>query len=146
MSSNAYNEEEWECPLCMEEMDLADKNFKPCPCGYQVCRFCWHRIRENGNERCPACRRIYSDDAVEFTPVPQEEMTKMRQKKVVAKEKRQRELQNAEEAAAREYMSSHPGSLPDTAVIVTARKTLVEKRVIQRNLVYVIGIAPKIAK
>lgn len=25
-----------ECPLCMEEMDLSDVNFKPCPCGYQV--------------------------------------------------------------------------------------------------------------
>lgn len=25
-------------PLCIEEFDLSDKNFKPCPCGYQVCR------------------------------------------------------------------------------------------------------------
>ena len=24
------------CPLCMEEIDLADKNFLPCPCGYKV--------------------------------------------------------------------------------------------------------------
>jgi RING/Ubox like zinc-binding domain len=24
-------------PLCIEEFDLSDKNFKPCPCGYQVC-------------------------------------------------------------------------------------------------------------
>lgn len=23
-------------PLCIEEFDLSDKNFKPCPCGYQV--------------------------------------------------------------------------------------------------------------
>ena len=23
-------------PLCVEEFDLSDKNFKPCPCGYQV--------------------------------------------------------------------------------------------------------------
>lgn len=29
-------EEDPECPLCMEEMDLSDINFKPCPCGYQV--------------------------------------------------------------------------------------------------------------
>lgn len=29
-------EEDPECPLCMEEMDLSDVNFKPCPCGYQV--------------------------------------------------------------------------------------------------------------
>lgn len=23
-------------PLCIEEFDLSDKNFRPCPCGYQV--------------------------------------------------------------------------------------------------------------
>lgn len=23
-------------PLCVEEFDLSDRNFKPCPCGYQV--------------------------------------------------------------------------------------------------------------
>lgn len=23
-------------PLCVEEFDLSDKNFRPCPCGYQV--------------------------------------------------------------------------------------------------------------
>src|SRR4051794_28567721 len=28
-----------ECPLCMEEIDISDRGFKPCPCGYQVrCR------------------------------------------------------------------------------------------------------------
>ena len=24
------------CPLCIEELDLSDRNFFPCPCGYQV--------------------------------------------------------------------------------------------------------------
>jgi hypothetical protein len=37
-------EEEDYCPLCMEELDLTDKNFMPCPCGYRVCipRECDH--------------------------------------------------------------------------------------------------------
>lgn len=30
------DEEEETCPLCVEEFDLSDKNFRPCPCGYQV--------------------------------------------------------------------------------------------------------------
>lgn len=30
------DEEEECCPLCVEEFDLSDKNFRPCPCGYQV--------------------------------------------------------------------------------------------------------------
>lgn len=25
-----------DCPLCLEEMDISDLNFKPCACGYQV--------------------------------------------------------------------------------------------------------------
>jgi hypothetical protein len=32
-------EEESQCPLCLEEMDLSDRNFRPCPCGYQVSFF-----------------------------------------------------------------------------------------------------------
>ena len=30
------DDEDFDCPLCMEEMDISDRNFKPCPCGYQV--------------------------------------------------------------------------------------------------------------
>ncbi len=30
------DEEDTICPLCSEEMDLSDKNFLPCPCGYRV--------------------------------------------------------------------------------------------------------------
>lgn len=26
-------------PLCIEEFDLSDRNFRPCPCGYQVRRW-----------------------------------------------------------------------------------------------------------
>lgn len=73
-------------------MDISDLNFKPCPCGYQVrfpshpcyascscsvlyqvCQFCWHHIKENLNSRCPACRREYTDEAVQFKPINPEE-------------------------------------------------------------------------
>ena len=30
------DDEEEVCPLCVEELDLTDKGFRPCPCGYQV--------------------------------------------------------------------------------------------------------------
>lgn len=30
-------QEDLDCPLCLEEIDISDANFKPCPCGYQVC-------------------------------------------------------------------------------------------------------------
>ncbi|GFV26745.1 CCR4-NOT transcription complex subunit 4 [Trichonephila clavipes] len=75
-------EETWEayflnllslCPLCLETLDIDDLSFYPCKCGYQVCRFCWHRIRTNENGLCPACRRQYSEDPVTFKPLTQEE-------------------------------------------------------------------------
>lgn len=31
------DDEEETCPLCVEEFDLTDQGFRPCPCGYQVC-------------------------------------------------------------------------------------------------------------
>jgi CCR4-NOT transcription complex subunit 4 len=42
------DDEEEVCPLCVEEFDLSDKNFRPCPCGYQV------RILENAIRPAPA--------------------------------------------------------------------------------------------
>lgn len=39
----------------------------------KVCRFCWHHIKENLNRRCPACRREYSDEAVQFKAINKEE-------------------------------------------------------------------------
>jgi hypothetical protein len=32
----SWLEEDVDCPLCMEELDVTDKMFKPCECGYQV--------------------------------------------------------------------------------------------------------------
>lgn len=39
----------------------------------QICRFCWHHIKENLNGRCPACRKPYDDAAIEFKPMKPEE-------------------------------------------------------------------------
>jgi RING/Ubox like zinc-binding domain len=63
---------DYTCPLCVEEFDIHDRNFKPCPCGYQVCPFCWNHIRNNLNGLCPACRRPYSDQP-EWKPTAAEE-------------------------------------------------------------------------
>jgi CCR4-NOT transcription complex subunit 4 len=72
-SSEEESKEETTCPLCVEEMDLSDKNFLPCPCGYRVCMWCWHHIRENLNGLCPACRTPYNADPHAFSAVNTEE-------------------------------------------------------------------------
>lgn len=41
----------------------------------QICRFCWHRIRTDENELCPACRKAYPENPADFTPLSQEQVT-----------------------------------------------------------------------
>ncbi|EIW60805.1 CCR4-NOT core ubiquitin-protein ligase subunit MOT2 [Trametes versicolor FP-101664 SS1] len=113
--------EDAECPLCLEEMDISDLNFKPCPCGYQVCQFCWHHIKENLNSRCPACRREYTDDAVQFKPINPEDHKRLTQQK----KQRERERKELE---------------------TLNRRHLANVRVVQRNVVYVVGLGPRFAK
>jgi hypothetical protein len=52
--------EKIDCPLCVEPLGL-DEQILPCPCGYQVCMFCWNRVKEEGSGNCPACRVPYAD-------------------------------------------------------------------------------------
>ncbi|CCM05053.1 uncharacterized protein FIBRA_07255 [Fibroporia radiculosa] len=113
--------EDAECPLCLEEMDISDLNFKPCPCGYQICRFCWHHIKENLNGRCPACRREYTDEAVQFKPINKEDHKRLTQ------QKKQRERERKELDAL-------------------GRRSLANVRVVQRNVAYVVGMGPRFAK
>ncbi|KAJ7491261.1 hypothetical protein FB451DRAFT_1080182 [Mycena latifolia] len=113
--------EDAECPLCLEEMDISDLNFKPCVCGYQICRFCWHHIKENLNKRCPACRRVYTDEAVEFKPIATQDHKRLTQ------QKKQRERERKE-------------------LDTLGRRHLANVRVVQRNVVYVVGIGPRFAK
>lgn len=82
------------CPLCIEEFDISDYNFFPCPCGYQVCnpfarliagenvsnlyspqicQFCYNNIKTTMNGLCPACRRQYDDKNIRWKQLTQEE-------------------------------------------------------------------------
>lgn len=109
-----------ECPLCMEALEIDDQTFFPCGCGYQICRFCWHRIRTNDNGLCPACRREYKEDPVNFKPLTCEDIVRIKN------EKKQRSLEKKQKMAE-------------------SRKHLSDIRVLQRNLVFVTGIPPKLA-
>ena len=61
------------CPLCLEEMDVTDRNFRPCKCGYQICLFCYRHIKEDLNGLCPACRTPYDEANVSWVaPDPEE--------------------------------------------------------------------------
>lgn len=109
-----------ECPLCMEPLEPDDLNFFPCTCGYQICRFCWHRIRTDENGLCPACRKQYPEDPAEFKPLTDDEVQNIK------KERKLKENQRKQKAAE-------------------SRKHLANVRVVQKNLVFVVGLSPRLA-
>ncbi|XP_023019993.2 CCR4-NOT transcription complex subunit 4 isoform X1 [Leptinotarsa decemlineata] len=117
---NQSGEEQVECPLCMEPLEVDDLNFFPCTCGYQICRFCWHRIRTDENGLCPACRKAYSENPADFIPLSQEQVAKLKS------EKRHRDQQRK-------------------AKLSESRKHLASVRVVQRNLVFVVGLPMRLA-
>ena len=126
---NFLSEDEDEyCPLCIEPLDITDKNFFPCPCGYQICQFCYNNIRQNPelNGRCPACRRKYDDDSVRYNVLSPEEL-KLETAKLARRERERK--QREKEKKDIEYNN---------------RKHLAGMRVIQKNLVYVIGVNPPV--
>ncbi|KAL3270815.1 hypothetical protein HHI36_021336 [Cryptolaemus montrouzieri] len=117
---NQSGEEQVECPLCMEPLEVDDLNFYPCTCGYQICRFCWHRIRTDENGLCPACRKAYSEDPADFIPLSKEQVAKLKA------DKRHRDQQRK-------------------AKLSENRKHLASVRVVQRNLVFVVGLPVRLA-
>ncbi|CAI5961880.1 unnamed protein product [Closterium sp. NIES-65] len=58
------------CPLCIEELDATEIQFRPCPCGYRVCLFCYERIKLELKGICPSCRSPYGDPQMAAPPQP----------------------------------------------------------------------------
>ncbi|KAF9664994.1 hypothetical protein SADUNF_Sadunf16G0076100 [Salix dunnii] len=114
------------CPLCAEEMDLTDQQLKPCQCGYEICVWCWNHIMEmadkdNSEGRCPACRIPYDKEKIVGMAANCE--------RLVAEKNSERKLK------------SHKGKPKSSE----GRMHLSNVRVIQRNLVYIIGLPLNIA-
>mmetsp|Transcript_2492 Transcript_2492/g.3658 ORF Transcript_2492/g.3658 Transcript_2492/m.3658 type:complete len:842 (-) Transcript_2492:236-2761(-) len=133
MSYKSNDSEEEICPLCCEELDLSDKKFLPCSCGYRVCMWCWHHIKDTMNGLCPACRMPYSADPHAFEAVDRKEFIRNeKQKKKVGRKESNRNISN--------NMGSKSNSKE-----IAAKQELHPLRVIQRNLVYVVGLPPNAA-
>ncbi|KAJ1733043.1 transcriptional repressor general negative regulator of transcription subunit 4 [Coemansia biformis] len=98
----------------MEELDIDDRGFFPCGCGYQICRFCHNRLlSEEFGGRCPACRRLYSEQTPRWKLISPEQVAKIKSEKK-AKEREKREIES------------------------NSRRHLANVRVVQKNLVYIL--------
>ncbi|KAI0394252.1 hypothetical protein F5Y17DRAFT_458162 [Xylariaceae sp. FL0594] len=125
-----FDDEDDTCPLCIEEFDLSDRNFRPCPCGYQICQFCFNNLKNNLSGLCPACRRPYDDKDVKWKVVTREEEAEFRAN-ILKNQKKRASEQRAKEAQKREAEKEN-------------RKNLQGVRVVQKNLVYVTGLTPTV--
>ncbi|XP_022146247.1 uncharacterized protein LOC111015505 isoform X2 [Momordica charantia] len=114
------------CPLCAEEMDLTDQQLKPCKCGYEICVWCWHHImdmaeKDDTEGRCPACRAVYDKE------------------KIVGM------ASSCERLVAEISVEKKVKSQKAKAKSSEGRKQLSSVRVIQRNLVYIVGLPLNLA-
>lgn len=97
------------CPLCCEDLDISDQNFLPCKCGYQVCMWCWHHIKDNLNNLCPACRTPYQADPHAFSAVDKAEIIKnKKERKRKEKLEKEREKERAAERAKNKALNPPP--------------------------------------
>lgn len=104
----------------MEALDWDDLGFFPCSCGYQICRFCWHRLRTDENGLCPACRQAFPDIPVSFNP------------EISAEELKKQKKRNKERKSNKDQ--------------VFKPQDLATLRVVQKNLVFVIGLSSRLTQ
>ncbi|XP_045456486.1 dual specificity protein kinase splA [Melitaea cinxia] len=87
---------------------------------FQICRFCWNRIREGENGLCPACRKAYPENPADFTPLSQEQVAAIKTEKKAREQKRRNKT-------------------------LESRRALANVRVVQNNLVFVVGLPVRLA-
>lgn len=128
-----------QCPLCLEDLDATDLSVRACQCGYPVCLLCLHHIRQQLNGKCPACRTPYSEE--NFVVIdkvdPEAAARELRER---AEAKKAREKRDRAAAAERERAAAAAASQ------AKAKTTFKHVRVVQRNLVYVIGLSLSLAR
>ncbi|CCF73378.1 CCR4-NOT transcription complex subunit 4 [Babesia microti strain RI] len=136
-------EDEQLCPLCMEGLDETDRSFSPCGCGYQVCLWCLHYLRTSMGDKCPACRRPYDESKFQFTgQLPTLNATTSSSSNRNKKSKEDISRSNSTTSQSQLHSSQLQNGTASTASL----DDLKNMRVLQRNLVYVVGLPQRLAK
>eukprot|EP00792_Barthelona_sp_PAP020_P004188 TRINITY_DN1948_c0_g1_i1.p1 TRINITY_DN1948_c0_g1~~TRINITY_DN1948_c0_g1_i1.p1 ORF type:complete len:607 (-),score=156.13 TRINITY_DN1948_c0_g1_i1:8-1828(-) len=117
------------CPLCYKDRDEADMKLFPCPCGYQMCYFCYNQLKKTSNI-CPQCRREFGEPEIR-TPISQL--------------KSPSESQYKTDLKTRSKIVKKPSS-KKVNTRLNMKHGLIDVRVLQYNLVYVVGIPQSLAQ
>lgn len=131
--------------MCLEPIEADDIDFFPCPCGYQICRFCWHRLAneednietgKSGRGLCPACRQEYPESPVRFNS----NLTIEAMSELVKNKKKKKKQAN------KQKLNQQPDTKKTVTVVKKEEKNLAGLRVVQKNLVFVIGIPSRLSQ
>jgi len=98
----------------------------------------------NGN--CPACRQTYEEKNITYRTDEEIAALSCKGRPQVSEEERQRRVRRGRAAAAKKAAAVSAKYGKKKRIGFQERKRLSNVRVVQRTLLYVIGIAPKIAK
>ncbi|KAG9393803.1 Small GTPase superfamily [Carpediemonas membranifera] len=120
------------CPLCGEKLDTTEICFFPCPCKYQVCRFCLHKLKQT-DARCPACRKPYDDKDAHYEDVQVNV-------EPVTRSNKQSMSRNGGGSFYRTHSQDSVWNRQDDLSHLT------NVRVLQRNLVYLVNLPSNIAR
>lgn len=114
------------CPLCCNKMTAQDELlFFPCPCNYQICAFCFDKVKDG---QCPHCRTAYNSKLYRRLTI--EEFAQQFPEKRLPQSK----------LRSKHARSHRQGNLSSSGHLCNNRAELSRMRVLQSNLVYVTGV------
>lgn len=110
----------------MDPLDATDQAINFCQCGYKMCLWCWNQLMETAARealpgRCPNCRTEYDKDKITMAQLDPDALQREQQRRKETKKK------------ANELQHRPP-------------KALGQVRVVQRNLVYAVGMPLSICR
>eukprot|EP00756_Hemistasia_phaeocysticola_P066569 Hpha_TRINITY_DN9329_c0_g1::TRINITY_DN9329_c0_g1_i1::g.26001::m.26001/K10643/CNOT4, NOT4, MOT2; CCR4-NOT transcription complex subunit 4 len=125
-----------ECLICTDPITDADMGFLPCACGFRICVWCYHKLKDECTDsetfKCPGCRAVYDPAVVLSMPQP-----------AAHKPKRRQQPQGQQQATKR---PDRPEQRGQAAGGGGNRRELEGLRVVQRTLVYAVGFPKAVAK
>ena len=115
---------------------------------------CWHRIKNDEDNKCPNCREPYGDEPYKWGPLTPEQ-------EVALKELRSKEQNSSKTLSLDQILGPwfpdnitilgsvskpKPAVAPTIASVELNRDRLAHVRVMQKNLVFVVGLSTQIAQ
>ena len=112
---------------------------------------CWHRIKNDEDNKCPNCREPYGDEPFKWGPLTPEQEVAL--KELRSKEQNSSKIPKMPLRTVDKKIPSGSVSKPKPAVapasiasIELNRDRLAHVRVMQKNLVFVVGLSTQIAQ